>query len=453
MQPLDDDMEDLFKRAAEEYPLDTSGADWNKVKQELHHEKGVVAEEVSRKRDYRFLWLLFLLPIGFICGRYIGNDKMAASVETNRTVDIQSDPANNTPSLGSNPKIGNVESRKKESETEAIAGNGKGEVTKSAGSSNEVNLISGSKAIKGVKMSKASLAGEGALAVNTALITKRKKLAGKSLSSQTSAPKSINATGEESPTTTTADLDKATASSTQSQVITDSSKKENTPENVVTKNGEGLSTPPASKETKNIKKPPFKKTLSFSIVAGPDVSTVKLQKTSKVGYSLGVMLRYQFARRISVEGGALWDRKNYYTDGKYLDTAFLKLPMHSEVKNATGYCDMIEIPINMRYDFAGTQKHSWFVSGGISSYIMSREDYNVSYNRYNVSYRKDYEYMQSTRDWFSIMNLSVGYQKSLGKYTNISVAPYVKLPLKQVGIGKLPVSSTGIFLSLSRSFK
>jgi hypothetical protein len=114
---------------------------------------------------------------------------------------------------------------------------------------------------------------------------------------------------------------------------------------------------------------------------------------------------------------------------------------------------MIEIPINIRYDFSASQKRTWFIAGGLSSYLMFQEDYDITYERYNMPYIKNYGYSHSTKDWFAIMNLSIGYQKSLSKRTNISIAPYVKLPLRGIGIGKLPISSTGIFLSLSRSFK
>ena len=31
MQYVNDDMDDVFRKAAEGYPLDTTGADWNKV--------------------------------------------------------------------------------------------------------------------------------------------------------------------------------------------------------------------------------------------------------------------------------------------------------------------------------------------------------------------------------------------------------------------------------------
>ncbi|MGZ8544894.1 MAG: hypothetical protein ACXWV0_06335 [Flavisolibacter sp.] len=62
-------MDDLLRRAAEHYPLDTSGADWNKVLNALQEDEikpvAVVPEQKPSRR--RFLWLLLLLPLGLVC--------------------------------------------------------------------------------------------------------------------------------------------------------------------------------------------------------------------------------------------------------------------------------------------------------------------------------------------------------------------------------------------------
>jgi len=208
----------------------------------------------------------------------------------------------------------------------------------------------------------------------------------------------------------------------------------------------------ANKPVKNRKDSSLHEHFYYSLLVGPDWSTVKFENTSKMGYSVGLMLGYQISRKLSVEAGALWDRKYYKSLGEYLDTTNLALPMHSMVLHLNGYCDMIEIPVNVKYNLINKQDRSWFVSAGVSSYIMKNENYNVTYKRYGPTYTKEYEYKNSTKNWFSILNISVGYKKSISKYTDLSIAPYIKLPITGVGIGKLPISSTGIYLSVSRFF-
>jgi hypothetical protein len=70
MQYVNDDMDELFKRAAENYPLDTRGADWNKVLAALQNETETkTVPEKKGNKNSRFLWLLLLLPFGLICNQ------------------------------------------------------------------------------------------------------------------------------------------------------------------------------------------------------------------------------------------------------------------------------------------------------------------------------------------------------------------------------------------------
>src|SRR6476620_2908423 len=61
MQYVNDDMDEVFRRAAENYPLDTGNANWNKVWAALQHPEEQLVEKPERKR--RFFWLFALLPL------------------------------------------------------------------------------------------------------------------------------------------------------------------------------------------------------------------------------------------------------------------------------------------------------------------------------------------------------------------------------------------------------
>src|SRR5438270_6835662 len=64
MQYVNDDMDELFRRAAENYPLDTNNANWNKVWNALQDPEENPNENSNRKR--RFFWLFALLPLSLI---------------------------------------------------------------------------------------------------------------------------------------------------------------------------------------------------------------------------------------------------------------------------------------------------------------------------------------------------------------------------------------------------
>src|SRR5689334_954316 len=79
MQYVNDDMDEVFRRAAENYPLDTGNANWNKVWAALQHPEEQPAEKSDRKR--RFFWLFALLPLTLV-GYYFMQHSPATKKET-----------------------------------------------------------------------------------------------------------------------------------------------------------------------------------------------------------------------------------------------------------------------------------------------------------------------------------------------------------------------------------
>jgi hypothetical protein len=81
---------------------------------------------------------------------------------------------------------------------------------------------------------------------------------------------------------------------------------------------------------------------------------------------------------------------------------------------------------------------------------MGREYYDYSYY-WSGNYRtKSYLNNKTTSYWFSIVNIGAGFEHSLGAKTNFRIEPYMKLPLAGVGTGNISISSTGLYLSLTR---
>ncbi|HEV2480842.1 MAG TPA: outer membrane beta-barrel protein [Puia sp.] len=189
------------------------------------------------------------------------------------------------------------------------------------------------------------------------------------------------------------------------------------------------------------------------IFGSPDLSTVKMQSVKSVGTTFGIILGYTFkGGRWAVETGAYLDRKKYYTEGEYFSTQEIPLPANSWLTDVDGTCYMWEIPLNARYNFNPGAKTSWFATAGLSTYLMTHEKYTygldwtgstTTYDR-NVNLKKPSQYP------FSIINLSAGFEKRLGKIGNLRVEPYVRLPLTGLGTGKLPIMSAGVNIGITR---
>src|SRR5690349_11323015 len=72
MQYINDDMDELFRRAAEDYPLNTNNADWNSVLKKLSENRADLkpGNKEGYKKYNRLLLLLLLLPVIWIGKEY-----------------------------------------------------------------------------------------------------------------------------------------------------------------------------------------------------------------------------------------------------------------------------------------------------------------------------------------------------------------------------------------------
>lgn len=195
----------------------------------------------------------------------------------------------------------------------------------------------------------------------------------------------------------------------------------------------------------------------IGLAAGPDMSNVKFTDADKMGYNVGLQLGYRFNDRWSIHTGLLYTRKNYTAQGKHFTKPSVSWWENRHPVGLQGYCAMWDIPLNVRYNVAVTKKGNWFVSAGASSYIMTKEDYNIDYTYGTGStggpIRSWYYDMDSTSTYlFSILNLSAGWEKQLNKRFSLQIEPYFKLPLKGLGYGKLDLNSYGIYLAAKYKF-
>jgi hypothetical protein len=74
---------------------------------------------------------------------------------------------------------------------------------------------------------------------------------------------------------------------------------------------------------------------------------------------------------------------------------------------------------------------------------MQKEDYTYAYERYNTVFNSTKYYKRTSRDWFSIANISLAYEQQVGR-GRLRIEPYIKQPLRGVGVGSLPLSSAGV---------
>ncbi|WP_431210742.1 outer membrane beta-barrel protein [Puia sp. P3] len=217
----------------------------------------------------------------------------------------------------------------------------------------------------------------------------------------------------------------------------------NVEEPVVTKDSSKVK-PKASRKSKT-------SFLYVGLMAAPDLSTVKMQHVDGVGTTFSLLLGYQFNKKWAIETGVSVDRKKYYTDAEYFDKKGMSgIPPSWDVTNLDGTCYMWEIPLNVRYNFSQTDKTSWFATAGLSTYFMTKESYNYQYYGSWGPGSSHWDVKKPSNYWFSIINLSAGYEHRIGNIGNLRIEPYLRIPMSGLGTGKLNILSGGLNIGITR---
>jgi hypothetical protein len=409
MQPLNYDMDDLMRRAAADYPVIPQGADWEKVAQQLQ----ATDKSGTEKQRYGLLRkLLLIVPFllaGFVCDRFFkqehGDLNKFGTGERTHSID----------------KDTQLPVAKKQFQTS------KGVYVKSNKNIPQNRI---KKNVAGIKTYK-----------NKDVANSVKKSV---VQDNLFSPHGMGFLKSSLPVTNASGLPFFETGLPATAVKTPAPSSIATPLHGITLPNKTHS---RSKQ-KSLQHEDLKK-FYVSALAGPDWSRVKAQKRDETGYSAGLRAGYNLTKKWAVEAGAVWAKKAYYSEGEYFKPDKLYLPQHSTIIQVDGYCAMVEIPVNLRYNAVRKRGSVLFAAAGVSSYLMQKEDYNYVYKRYNNYYSGNKIYEKASKNWWSVVNISVGYERRIFKATSIRIEPYVGLPLKGVGIGSLPLTSTGVLVGIT----
>lgn len=430
MEYLDDESDELFRKAGEEYPLKTSDSDWDGVLGRLQSNAGEEQQSVfepggNNNKKSRLLWLLLLIPLAFLSIKYLPFGKQ-------------------TSATGKAPLVqGAVHSEKENpgrqgGQTEAKPDNERENTASLPGNRNNLSRESGNQPEKAATAS--------SFESSFSETTSPEKLKNKSSTA------GVNGSGSDRETVSNP-AGISNPSSSQSSTEAQETAK---PGNEAAAPVKDTATKPAvaqqtatTKPEKKTKQQAKERGIYLSVLAGPDLSTVKFQSVKNVGYSVGILGGYRFNKHLSVEAGVFWDRKQYYSDGQYFDKSKTNIPAWINIEDIDGNCNMFEIPVSLRYDFSFTRKGRFFATAGLSSYLMKKENYVYTADGYGPGWSHAVSYKNSGNNLFSIIQLSAGYEYKIGNHILIRAEPYISIPLSGVGIGSLPISSAGLRLGIT----
>jgi hypothetical protein len=191
----------------------------------------------------------------------------------------------------------------------------------------------------------------------------------------------------------------------------------------------------------------FQKGLYFRAAISPDFSVVLSNSFAKIGNNGALLLEYRFNKHWSLQSGIIRSLKRYIaTPEQYNWNTNWNNPTPLVFVDAT--CKMLDIPLNIRYDITQKVNSRLFVCSGFTSYIMLKEDYYYNYKdntNPNIKYR---EWSTKTGNYpFSVLNFSLGYERKILRKLSFQAEPFVKIPLGEVGYGKVKLATIGVFFS------
>lgn len=195
------------------------------------------------------------------------------------------------------------------------------------------------------------------------------------------------------------------------------------------------------------------RSLAFGILGAPDFASVNSLAGDRPGSTIGLTVDYQFANHLYIGSGLLLDRKIFSAYGQDFHAPagfYAANGLPDRIGIVKGTFEMLEIPLNLRYDFTVSGSTMFFLSSGLSSYLLVSQNNNYYYSSY-WNPRNSVCTPVSTPGksyLFSALNLSAGVETGLSNSLSLLIAPYMKIPVRGVGIGQVQMSTVGINFAL-----
>ncbi|MCO5949587.1 PorT family protein [Mucilaginibacter flavidus] len=222
---------------------------------------------------------------------------------------------------------------------------------------------------------------------------------------------------------------------------------------VDTKNGLATNTPVKPKVKPQMA---YRPQYTLSVIAAPDLNGVNSFAQSKVGTNIGLTFAVGLSRKLTVTTGALYSVKPYATNFNNYRNG-VKWPVSPQ--EVTADCRMLDIPLNVSYQVYHRNQNKLSFGTGLSSYIMLHESYKFEYNASSItsSYSggsnatgpSTINVANPGKYFFGVVNLNATYEHQINSKVGISIQPYMKIPLSNIGYSQVKLQSTGVAVGLS----
>jgi Outer membrane protein beta-barrel domain len=200
-----------------------------------------------------------------------------------------------------------------------------------------------------------------------------------------------------------------------------------------------------------VKRSPQNHGFYLGLAAGPQWNQVEGQGYNKTGFNVGLIAGFSFNKKLAVESGISYSKKYYYSDGQYFHMKKNPGTPTMKVISLEGSSNVIEIPAKIKYDVIDNKKGELFIIAGLSTYILTKEN-NQYYALINGTPQNSTVIYNDRKTYLAGgMNLSAGYSIHLKKKTDIRIEPYLQIPFKGTGVGSMRVTTSGLNIGITRN--
>ena len=193
-----------------------------------------------------------------------------------------------------------------------------------------------------------------------------------------------------------------------------------------------------------------KKAFYVGATLGPEINQVKSQGFNGVTGHLGVIAGYNFNSHFSLETGLLYSSKKYFSNGQYFNTEKIisAMPAGMDLMSLNSNLGFLEIPLKAKWDLLNNKRSNVFASAGLTSALLLKEhnSYNAMVN--GVPEKLIGNYQAMSEYFAAFLYVSAGYEKQLANRAVLRFEPYLQLPLRAVGQGSMSVLGAGLNVSV-----
>jgi hypothetical protein len=190
----------------------------------------------------------------------------------------------------------------------------------------------------------------------------------------------------------------------------------------------------------------FHPLFAITALASSEINGVGSFQSASKGTNVGLMFTAG-VKKLSLSAGVNYSVKPYTLPFSQYTTAY---NFKSKPEYVTADCRVLDIPINIGYQVYNKSSNKITLGTGISSYIMMHESYTYDYGDLAKVYGPSYYAVQGKGKYmFSIMNLQATYERKINSNVGLSLQPYFKIPLSEIGYSQVKVQTFGVAVGLN----